>query len=182
MDNPSPTPSPHTVSHLENSDSSADSSDVTENSNPDTLKMPALFDIEAFKKLYDYFDAATLNGLPDLYTSDIVFKDPIHQLQGIDQLHRYFTGFCTAQMTCRFEFHNQIISTDQAFLQWQMHYRHPRLHGGKLLLLNGSTLIKFHSHIYYHEDFYDMGAMLYQHIPILGWVVKKINAGLLSSS
>lgn len=37
------------------------------------------------------------------------------------------------------------------------------------------------SRITHHEDFYDMGAMIYQHVPVLGWAVKKINSRLVSA-
>ena len=138
------------------------------------------FDVEAFKTLYTTFSSATLDRLPNLYSAYIKFKDPIHQLQGINELDSYFAGFFNTKMDCQFVFVNQIINSDQAFFQWQMHYRHPRLKAGKALTIDGGTLIKFNSHIYYHEDFYDMSAMLYQHIPVLGWVVKKINKSLVS--
>lgn len=135
-----------------------------------------VFDIEQFKQLYKIFDSHTLARLPKIYSPAIIFKDPIHQLQGIAALNQYFAGFCNPEMKCEFEIHNEIISHDQAFFQWRMHYQHPHIKSGKPLMLNGGTLIKFNSNIVYHEDFYDMGAMIYQHLPVLGWTVKKINA------
>lgn len=134
-----------------------------------------IFSIEQFKQLYQSFSSETLAQLPSLYNSAIVFKDPVHQLNGISALTDYFAGFCQPETEYKFEFTNQIISPEQAFFQWQMHYSHSSLAQGKPLTLAGGTLIKFNSHIIYHEDFYDMGAMVYQHIPILGWAVKKIN-------
>ncbi len=143
------------------------------------LKPPSItehFNVEQFKQLYQTFNTETTARLPSLYNSAIVFKDPIHQLTGINALTDYFASFCNPNTHYKFEFINQIISHDQAFFQWQMNYSHPQLKSGKPLSLNGSTLIKFNSHIIYHEDFYDMGAMIYQHLPVLGWAVKKINA------
>lgn len=137
------------------------------------------FDDENFKALYQTFDSATLDKLQGLYSAAIVFKDPLHELQVLDALKRYFAGFFTNGMDCQFEFTNQLVDNEQAFFQWRMHYRHPRLHAGKVLLLNGGTLIKFHTSIYYHEDFYDVGAMVYQHIPLLGWAVNKVNKHLV---
>ncbi len=146
-----------------------------------SVKARLIFDAEQFKALYQTFDSKTLDKLQNLYSAEIVFKDPIHELQGLDALSRYFSGFFNAEMDCQFVFVNELINTEQAFFQWEMHYRHPRLNGGKALLLNGGTLIKFHNQIYYHEDFYDVGAMVYQHIPILGWAVKKINQRLVGT-
>jgi hypothetical protein len=134
------------------------------------------FNIDKFKTLYQTFDDNTLKQLPNLYSESITFKDPIHELQGLAALRNYFAGFCSPDTHCSFQFINQIVTQDQAFFQWQMNYRHPKLQHGRQLSLNGGSLIRFNSHIIYHEDFYDMGAMIYQHIPILGWVVKKVNS------
>lgn len=135
-----------------------------------------IFNIEDFKQIYKTFSSATPAQLPRLYHPSIIFKDPIHELKGLAALADYFASFCNQGTQYRFEFTNEVISHDQAFLQWKMHYAHPSLANGKPLLLNGGTLIKFNAQIIYHEDFYDMGAMIYQHIPLLGWAVKKINA------
>ncbi|RYZ97119.1 MAG: nuclear transport factor 2 family protein [Moraxellaceae bacterium] len=134
------------------------------------------FDIEQFKQLYKTFERSSLAQLPTLYSPFIVFKDPIHELKGIAALGDYFAGFCKPETKCQFEFTNQVIAHDQAFFQWKMSYQHPSLGAGLPLTLNGGTLIKFNSKIVYHEDFYDMGAMVYQHLPVIGWAVKKINA------
>lgn len=137
------------------------------------------FDIARFKALYSVFNRDTLRQLSNIYSPDIVFQDPIHQLKGLDALSEYFANFCSEQLICEFDIHNEVVSTDQAFFQWTMRYQHPRLNSGKTLFLRGGTLIKFDSHILFHEDFYDMGAMIYQHIPVLGWAVRKINARMV---
>jgi len=135
-----------------------------------------MFDIGQFKQLYKTFSSATPTQLPRLYHPAITFKDPIHELNGLAALSDYFASFCNQGTQYRFEFTNEVISHDQAFFQWQMHYAHPNLANGKPLVLKGGTLIKFNTQITYHEDFYDMGAMIYQHVPVIGWAVKKINA------
>jgi len=145
------------------------------NTQPENTHLNPGFDITQFKQLYRTFDDHTVSKLPQLYSPLVIFKDPIHQLEGLEPLRRYFANFCKPETYCQFEFANELLASDQAFFQWKMHYSHPKLNAGKKLMLNGGTLIKFGSHIVYHEDFYDMGAMIYQHIPILGWAVKKIN-------
>jgi hypothetical protein len=136
------------------------------------------FNVEQFKRLFQTFNSNTLIELPSLYAPEIVFKDPIHQLQGLTALRTYFKGFLNPAMQCKFEFTHQLLGQNEAFLQWQMHYQHTQLAGGKLLQLSGSTFIRFGNQIFYHEDYYDMGAMIYQHIPVIGWAVKKINTHL----
>ena len=137
--------------------------------------------IEHFKSLYSSFDQQTLARLPEFYSGNITFIDPIHKLEGIDALSKYFSGFSSADLHCQFVFTNEIIGNNQAFFQWQMQYSHKRISNGKTLALRGGSLIKFSDKIFYHEDFYDMGAMLYQHIPIIGWLIKKLNARMVQT-
>jgi hypothetical protein len=132
-------------------------------------------DIEQFKTLYQSFNTKTLEQLPLLYCESILFKDPVHQITGLAMLKRYFEIFYNPKHPVAFTFTNQLITEDQAFFQWQMHYSHAKLNSGAPLRLNGGTLIKFTHLIHYHEDFYDMGAMIYQHVPVLGWAIKTIN-------
>jgi hypothetical protein len=145
-----------------------------------TVSTPSknILNIDDFKQFYKVFNSATPLQLPRFYHPSVTFKDPLHELKGIAALTQYFTNLCVADTQYRFDFINEVITHNQAFFQWQMHYSHPRLANGEPLLLDGGTLIKFDSLITSHEDFYDMGAMIYQHIPVLGWAVKKINARL----
>lgn len=143
---------------------------------------PAIgFSIDRFKRLYQPFNESSLAQLDQVYSQDVVFKDPVHELAGIKALYQYFRGFCSSDVHCEFEFINQVVDSHQAFFQWRMHYSHPRIKGGLPLTLNGASMIQFNERITHHEDFYDMGAMIYQHLPLLGFVVKKINARLASS-
>jgi len=146
------------------------------NTQPANSPSKNALNIEEFKQFYKIFNSETPAQLPRFYHPAITFKDPIHQLKGLTALTDYFASFCKKGTQYEFEFMNEVISHDQAFFQWKMHYAHSRLANGKSLTLNGGTLIKFNAQIIYHEDFYDMGAMIYQHLPILGWAVKKLNA------
>lgn len=54
-------------------------------------------------------------------------------------------------------------------------FRHPSLAGDKLISVRGITQIRLTDRIFYHEDFYDLGAMIYQHVPVLGRIIRFIN-------
>jgi hypothetical protein len=56
-----------------------------------------------------------------------------------------------------------------------MTYEHKALNRGKAITIEGHSLIKGNDDgVYYHKDYLDMGAMVYEHIPILGRLVKAI--------
>ena len=49
-----------------------------------------------------------------------------------------------------------------------MRFRHKKLGGGKEIEVRGATFVEFHDRIFLHEDFFDVGSMLYEHIPVMG--------------
>jgi hypothetical protein len=59
-----------------------------------------------------------------------------------------------------------------------MDYAHLKIESGRILTIQGMSHLKFSSRVFYHEDSYDLGAMLYEHVPILGMVTRKIKHGL----
>ena len=53
------------------------------------------------------------------------------------------------------------------------------LNRGNLIHVDGITLLKIRDDkIYFHQDYYDMGQMVYEHVPLLKWVVNKIKSGM----
>ena len=144
-------------------------------SNPPLAQANDTLDLENFKRLYNHFDRANTDELMALYSQDVFFKDPIHALTGKSALIDYFTAFRRPGVKCHFEFVDQVVNKDQAFFYWTMHYTHPSLQQGAPLTLEGASLIKFTTQVFFHQDFYDMGAMIYQHVPVLGWAVNKLN-------
>ncbi len=61
-----------------------------------------------------------------------------------------------------------------------MNFSHPRLKGGKAIIVPGSTFLQFSTdgRACFHQDYFDLGTMLYQHLPIIGFMVKSINRRL----
>lgn len=134
-----------------------------------------------FEAFYRNFGAADLAELDCLYHPNLVFVDPIHRLEGLAGLTAYFEESRANVTHCAFEFNDRALQDNRGFFQWRMHFAHPRLERGKPQILRGCSLIKCNEgKIVYHEDFYDLGAMLYEHLPILGWVTRKIKRNLAS--
>ena len=137
--------------------------------------------IDAFKRYYQQFDQQNMDDLGSLYSTDVVFTDPVHSIKGLDHLKAYFFAMCDNLITCKFEFLGETITEESAWFKWTMSFQHPRIKSGQLLTLTGASYIRFddaRTKIVAHEDFYDMGSMLYEHTPILGagvrWLKKKL--------
>ncbi len=134
--------------------------------------------IEDFLDLYRELDADTPKRLGAVYSETVHFKDPVHSVMGLPALQRYFTEVSEHLVFCRFEFLTVEANEHTAFLRWTMSYSHPRLAAGRALALNGASYLRGDEKIEYHEDYYDLGAMVYEHVPILGRLVSHLKHGM----
>ncbi|MFO1367812.1 MAG: nuclear transport factor 2 family protein [Marinagarivorans sp.] len=138
--------------------------------------------VEEFKRCYATFGRDTIAQLQKVYDPAITFIDPLHRIDGWPALERYFAASAANLDYCRFDFVDSVVGESAAFFKWHMHYAHRKIAKGKALSLVGATQIKFTHTISYHEDFYDLGAMVYQHIPIIGLGIHKLRQCMLRAS
>jgi hypothetical protein len=135
--------------------------------------------IERFKAYFKILHESDLSRLRELYADQILFKDPVHEIRGLVDLEDYFTSMCSDLSDCRFEYLDELVTEDVAYVKWIMHFKHPRL-GNRLISVRGVSHLKLGDKVEYHEDFYDMGAMLYEQLPLLGNVTRWLRTRLAS--
>ena len=135
--------------------------------------------LERFKDYFKVLHASDFSKLRDLYDQGIVFKDPVHEIRGLVELEDYFTSMCADLSDCRFEYLDELVSDNAAYIKWMMHFKHPKL-GNRLISVRGVSHLKIGEKIEFHEDFYDMGAMLYEQLPLLGNVTRWLKLRLAS--
>lgn len=131
--------------------------------------------IQEFKSFYMLSSNTNLEKLDRLYTQDVEFRDPVHTVLGILGVKQYMRKLYANSTEIRFEYTDEHCGDNWACINWWMTYSHPKIARGAAVKVRGSSHIRFTDRIYFHEDFYDMGAMLYQHLPILGRVIHFIN-------
>lgn len=141
--------------------------------------------VNRIKHLYSDFLAADADSIAEVYAENVVFADPVHRILGLGDMQAYFAGVGRNLKECRFEFDHTLLDGSALSLWWTMHYCHPRLGGGKLLQLRGASLLELDpeaDRVVAHEDIYDLGAMVYEQVPLLGSVLRSIKRGIASSS
>lgn len=134
--------------------------------------------VKQLKGFYQAYDASNLNGLSDIYTQDVEFVDPIERVQGIFALKNYLARQGKQLNYAHFEYRNELIGENQAYIRWDMVFSHPKLAGGRELVLPGMSEIHFTNRIYFQQDSYDLGAMLYEHVPFMGLAVRALKKRL----
>lgn len=133
--------------------------------------------IERFKAFYQDVKHPQLDKIDEIYAENIVFKDPVHELRGAEVLHSYLSEMSVNVQSGRFEYLDQVVTEDTAYIKWNMHFKHPKL-GKKTITVRGISQVQFNGRIYFHEDIYDLGQLIYEHVPLLGSVVKGLKRRL----
>jgi hypothetical protein len=118
--------------------------------------------IDRFIKTYQQLNIHSLGLLSQLYRDDVRFQDPFRLVTGLPALTDYFAELYRHVESCSFAFEDTVLQTHAASLTWTMSLKHPRLNGGELVTVPGSTWIKFDEKVFYHRDYFDGGAMLYE--------------------
>lgn len=137
--------------------------------------------IDSLKSFYDEFSVDKLEQLEELYHDEVGFSDPIHQVVGRDDLKAYFKNTMENVEYCHFAFDDELVADDKAFLVWQMRFSHPKLANGMEIVLPGVSYLKLEDgKIREQQDQYDLGAMLYEHVPLVGYVIDKIKQRLVN--
>lgn len=137
--------------------------------------------IEQFLKFYNQLSSANLEQLDKIYHVDVEFTDPVHSLVGREALADYFNHAYARLLYSEFSAGQKIEQGEHGFLSWRMQMRHPAIKNGELVSLDGCSVLRWQNElIVYHRDYYDLTEMVYQHLPIIGWLTGKVKQRMSS--
>ena len=129
--------------------------------------------------VYQDLNATNIESLRSVYSDDVLFEDPAHRIEGLGEFINYFNQLYKNVEECSFHFNDVIVDQQRIVLTWSFDLRHPRLGGGKEITVPGASLLQVNEKkIVHHRDYFDLGAMIYEHVPLLGRVVLRIKRGL----
>ena len=134
--------------------------------------------LDNFRALYENSSMLTREQLETIYEPGIVFRDPVHRIEGLEALSEYMHTMYTNVEQCNFTYLDEIVSDNRAMVKWDMEFRHKRLRGGKSIVVRGATIVEFRDLIYSHEDIFDLGSMIYENVPFVGAQVRFLKQRL----
>jgi len=136
-----------------------------------------------FVVIYQKLSTDNLDLLATIYHEQVTFIDPIHKVEGFKDLYQYFASLYQNLSSCDFVIDDVIWQDSQASIFWTMTYQHPKLNKGKNVTVLGTSNIKGQDDkVIYHRDYLDLGAMLYEQLPVLGKLTKWIKNNAAKSS
>lgn len=128
--------------------------------------------VQRFVAVYTYLDKSAMAALTTIYSDEVVFIDPFRRIEGLVQLTNYLQSLSASSSAPRFQCREPALCGDEAYIRWQLFFSHPRLNGGREISVSGVSCIRGTKKLTYHEDFYDGGALLYEHVPLIGAAVR----------
>lgn len=130
--------------------------------------------LEDFKAVYNQLGPGKSGLIETIYTADVDFSDPAKHIVGIGPLKHYMQDLYAGVESCRFDFQEQVVGPGSAFTCWSMTLVHRKLRPGQPVTVRGASYLEFRDKIHLHRDYFDLGALIYERIPLLGGVVRGI--------
>ncbi len=137
--------------------------------------------LNRFENLYKNLSLESIAQLDTVYHQDITFADPVGEHRGMAAVKHYFSNLLETTEDCRFHIYSVTSSDAVCMVRWQMKLKHPRLNSGDEITLEGVSELKVKDDlVVYQRDFYDMGEMIYENVPLLrgviGFIKNKMRA------
>jgi len=131
--------------------------------------------VSEIESLFNNFNRDTIYLADDFYDPNVVFRDPLVELKGRESLKAYYMEMYQNVTSIRFDFSGGIEKGEEVVIFWTMELRTKGLKGGEPVLLDGASHIKYggdSGKVIYHRDYFDMGAFVYENVPVLGSIVR----------
>ncbi len=137
--------------------------------------------IERFQNLLSDFKAPDFGQrISEVYAEDVFFNDTIKTVHGVEIVQEYLTATGEAIDKGTVEFLDLVSDNGNYYFRWAMTIRFKRFARGEDKRSVGMTHVRFDSagKVVLHQDFWDSAGGLFEHVPALGWMLRRAKKGL----
>ncbi len=137
-------------------------------------------------KAKDFFislNKDTMGLVDEFYDENIIFRDPLVEINNRKQMKNYYANMYKNVQSVSWSFSDEINDKDSCVLAWKMTLQAKNFNGNKPLVVDGISLIKFggkEGKAVYHRDYFDLGAFVYEGLPVLGSMVRFVKKKMAS--
>jgi hypothetical protein len=147
---------------------------ISERVGSDEMLLPG--PVRLFKAAFARLEPGTPMPLDGLYDPAVRFDDPVQRLRGIVALKEYFERLNSRIEWAELEFTEQAVAQDGATLEWVMTVCPRGLR--RPVRVAGVSVLRYGQKITRQRDYYDLGAMVYEQVPLLGGLVRGLKKRL----
>ena len=144
------------------------------------VEIPPASEPAQLERLRAFFSAMSAAGIDDavagLYASDAYLNDNLVAIEGSAAIAGYFGQTMSRVSSVRVDLLGMAHTGADYFVRWQMTIESPRIRGGAALRSYGVTHFRFDGdgRVLVHKDFWDAGTGLYEHLPVVGSIVRRV--------
>jgi len=113
-----------------------------------------------------------LSHYTTVYSQNAFFKDPFHEIEGVDKIYTIFQNMYKNLENPHFKILETAQNEKHLYVVWEFHFK--RL--GKANSFEGMSQLRIgeHGKITSHIDFWDAGEHIYGKLPILGTLIRYV--------
>ena len=133
--------------------------------------------LDAYIRFYETLTPQTVGELQSWVTPDVRFQDPFNDVRGVAAYARVLDKMFQDLDRPRFEVLHAVLDGSTGYLKWRLAFRGKR---GRERSITGMSELHFDAdgRVASHVDYWDTAAQLYEHLPVLGFILRKIRRRL----
>lgn len=134
--------------------------------------------VEKYVELIENLSRGRVGELADLCAADVRFRDPFNDVRGVELFQAAMAKMFDDVGEPRFTIHDWAISGRTAYLRWTFDFRPPR--AAERWTIEGMSELRYdeRARVMAHLDHWDASRQLYEKLPVIGFVLRKIRERL----
>ena len=118
--------------------------------------------------------------ITQVYAEDVYCNYTIKTVHGVENVQEYLTATGEAIDKGTVEFLDVVTANGNYYFRWAMTIRFKRFARGQDKRSVGMTHVRFDAagKVVLHQDFWDSAGGLFEHVPALGWMLRRAKKGL----
>jgi len=132
--------------------------------------------IARFQNLLSDFKAPDFRSrVREVYAGDAFFNDTLKTMHGAAEIEAYLAASADAIDKGSVEFLDLVARDGNYYFRWLMTIRFKRFARGEDKRSAGMTHVRFDAagKVVLHQDFWDSAGGLFEHVPVLGWMLRR---------
>lgn len=125
---------------------------------------------------FNSFNGRDFSILDTLYAQEVVFEDPVTRVESLAALKKYYGHAYKKVKSIHFDFLQIVEQGTTAVAPWIMTISVQGLNKDQPYKVKGVSILVFNEKglAISHRDYVDLGEMIYEKLPLQGFVIRKI--------
>ena len=125
-----------------------------------------------YRQVLERLTAETMDSLTDVLSSDVRFRDSLHDVAGRDRMVAVFAHLFDVAENVDFEIDDHALSSNTAYFRWHLRAilsGNPwQVEGVTRVIIDDNGLVKE------HVEYWDAASQLYERFPVLGSILRFV--------